>query len=559
MSIPSTEITDFLVHHMFPDFPVCAEALWEITPDTETDERSVGERTRVTADAVAGGSRRGKKRKAYVGAEMNRSSAHVLSVDEKWWPFVMRACEYEESGADDLRTRAVVSIQYAAHWSRENTDEVISKASSRYTGAMVDVVFSLRTFGKGRGLWMKEVDTNDVAVRVRLSSPTPSLKGLVGNRTRQVTDLVGSRNEDFVHVPESAAPTIVPSQSMEKGVEYLHEELNRLRSAFDSRTETSVVARSLGADLKSRLRVIGVSRILECLSASRPPPVTEKFYKFSLDPSRLDGSDTCGNAEVEIYLTDAMFTEFQDFAGVASSSTQSFVGGRSYPSPSWQELSSYNPMSPRPISIVFPFVSDFCAAVGMSPSQRVLDIFKPPRREAVVSCILGSTELFQDSETGIGPCRREVLPGVCRTSLLTLLSLRPNLPDYFVSMLRQVNSSLHSETMQSRNDFSCMEGKSKDLVRDSKRAGVPGTGKSNGFRLKWTPLGWNAKKGVATSGVHGKITVTMSLVYMKDKRLAASALLCWNPVFDATESDAGEDHVSAQALLGNILGSPKTD
>ena len=145
-------------------------------------------------------------------------------------------------------------------------------------------------------------------------------------------------------------------------------------------------------------------------------------------------------------------------------------------------------MSPRPISIVFPFVSDFCAAVGMSPSQRVLDIFKPPRREAVVSCILGSTELFQDSETGIGPCRREVLPGVCRTSLLTLLSLRPNLPDYFVSMLRQSNSSQHSETMQSRNDFSCTEGKSKDLVRDRKRAGVPGTGKSNGFSLKWTPL-----------------------------------------------------------------------
>ena len=66
--------------------------------------------------------------------------------------------------------------------------------------------------------------------------------------------------------------------------------------------------------------------------------------------------------------------------------------------------------------------------------------------------------------------------------------------------------------MQSRNDFSCMVGKSKDLVRDSKRAGVPGTGKSNGFRLKWTPLGWNAKKGVATSGVHGTITVTMSVV-----------------------------------------------
>ena len=45
-------------------------------------------------------------------------------------------------------------------------------------------------------------------------------------------------------------------------MEYLHEELIRLRGTFDSRTETSVVARSLGADLKSRLRVIGVSGIL---------------------------------------------------------------------------------------------------------------------------------------------------------------------------------------------------------------------------------------------------------------------------------------------------------
>ena len=154
------------------------------------------------------------------------------------------------------------------------------------------------------------------------------------------------------------------------------------------------MARSLGADLESRLRVIGVSRNMECFSASRPPPVAEKFYKFSLDPSRLDGIDTCGNAEMEIYLTDAIITEFQDFSDAASSSAQSFDGGRSCPIPNWQELSTCNPMSPRPMSVVFPFVSYFCAAVGMSPSQRVLDISKPLRREAVVSCILGSTEVF---------------------------------------------------------------------------------------------------------------------------------------------------------------------
>ena len=67
----------------------------------------------------------------------------------------MRGFEHEESSANDFRTRAVVSIQYAAHWGRGHTDELISKASSGYTGATADVVFSLRTFGKGCGLWMK--------------------------------------------------------------------------------------------------------------------------------------------------------------------------------------------------------------------------------------------------------------------------------------------------------------------------------------------------------------------------------------------------------------------
>ena len=58
----------------------------------------------------------------------------------------MRGFEYEESSANDLRTRAVVSIQYEAHCGSGHTDDVISKASSGYTGARADVVFSLRTF-----------------------------------------------------------------------------------------------------------------------------------------------------------------------------------------------------------------------------------------------------------------------------------------------------------------------------------------------------------------------------------------------------------------------------
>ena len=91
------------------------------------------------------------------------------------------------------------------------TNDAVSKASSGYTGARADVVFSLGKFDKGCGLWMKEVDTKDSAVRVRLPSPKPSRKGFVGNVAQQVPDLARSRNEDFVHVPECTEPSIVQS------------------------------------------------------------------------------------------------------------------------------------------------------------------------------------------------------------------------------------------------------------------------------------------------------------------------------------------------------------
>ena len=91
------------------------------------------------------------------------------------------------------------------------TNDAVSKASSGYTGARADVVFSLGKFDKGCGLWMKEVDTNGASVRVILSGPIPSRKGFVGNVAQQVTDLVRSRNEDFVHVPEGTEPSIVQS------------------------------------------------------------------------------------------------------------------------------------------------------------------------------------------------------------------------------------------------------------------------------------------------------------------------------------------------------------
>lgn len=556
MPFRNTEVTDFLIHHILPNFPVQAEALWTVADDNESGDCLGGGRRNVTTVSAAGGRRRGKKRRASALDGLARSSAHVPGANEEWWAFVMRGFEYEECKSSELGRRAIVSVQYTAYWGEEHTGSSAGRKFSGFSGAKADVVFLLRSHGKGRGLWMKEVDSTESAVRVRLTNAVAQNEEVVGDGVGQAVLSVDCSNEDVALSQDIEAPATVPSQGIDSRVEKLHEELNNLRSAFESRCNNSVVPRSLGSDLQSRLRVIGVSRILEHLTTSRPPPGMEKKYKFTLNPSRLDGSDTCGNAEVEIYLTDSAFTEFQDLPCVSSTSPHCISSPRSYPCPSWLDLSCYNPMSPRPVSIVFPFASDFFSAIGMSPIQRILNVFKPPRRDAVVPCVLGSTEMFRVIGNGTAHCRRDFLPGVCRTSLQNLSAAHPNGPDYFVSVLRQGNSSLHSETMQSNHGFSLIEVKSKDLVLDSRNISVPGTGKSNGFRLKWTPLGWNAKNGTADSGVYGKITASMSLVFLKDDRLIASALPRWNPQADNTDTEGVEDEVSAEALLGKILRSP---
>lgn len=552
----NTEVTDFLVHNVLPDFPVMAEALWEISPGHGRGQGLVGEGKRESAVEEVGGGGRRKKRKASFRSDESRSSAVILGVHDKWWPFVMRGFEYENASSTDARRRAVVSVQYAECWDKGYANNADYNDASKYTGAKADVVFSLKTTGRGRGLWMKDVNTDDTAVRMRLATSLATDEDVAAIGVHHGPDLAPGPSDSVVQIPDGPALSSLPAMSLEMRVASLQEELKCLRGMVNLGRGASLVARSIGSDWKSRLRVVGVSRILQCLSSPRPPVALQKHYKLALSPSELDGSDTCGNAEIEIFLTDAVFTEFQDLATEAVSTSFPCADRRAYPTPSWQEVSCYNPLAPRPLSIVFPFASDFCDAVGMSPTQRIVDVFRPPRRETAVTCVLGSTEMFRCSEEEVEPCRRDVLLGVCRTSLQVLEKSNPGQPDYIVPMLRLVNSSLDCETKESKNNFSLRDGNSKDIVEDSHRSGVPGTGKSNGFRLKWTPLGWNARKGTATSGAHGKITATLCIVFMKDKKLARGALSFWAPSHEETDSENGERKSVTQGVIDKILCAP---
>lgn len=125
----------------------------------------------------------------------------------------------------------------------------------------------------------------------------------------------------------------------------------------------------------------------------------------------------------------------------------------------------------------------------MSPSRSVLNVFRPPRREPAVKYILGPAESFQNSGTAVGPFIRDVLLGVCGTSLRVMKGLRPNLPDYWVPMLLLVNSYINSETKEPNNDLDFMDGSSKGVLEEIQRSGVPGTGKSIELLLEWSPLG----------------------------------------------------------------------
>ena len=96
-------------------------------------------------------------------------------------------------------------------------------------------------------------------------------------------------------------------------------------------------------------------------------------------------------------------------------------------------------------------------------------------------------------------------------------------------------------------------------MEGSQGSSISGTGKSSGLRLKWTPLGWNMKKGSAVSGVYGKITAILSLYFMKDKKLSASALSSWTPMSEDSENRNGGAHDSVQALMEKILCTPTSD
>lgn len=558
-----SEVTDFLVHNLFSDFPVYAEALWEIIPEPGSEEGAACELPTQASTETTGRSKSRKRRKVHVGTASIQSSAQVHSAGEKWWAFVMHGFEYVDARENVLERRAVVSVQYMEDWKRGKTGNERLTDDSVYTGVKAEVVFYLKMSGKGHGLWMKEIDVDDHAVRVRLMSATAPAVGCGCSDGGQVPDVAVGQcdgpTDEFAGVSGSFVPTVVPSPNMDMRVNSLNEEMKNLRSTLNSQRAALLLSCSVGNELKSRLRVLGVSRILQCLSASRPPLALEKLYKFSLSPSHLDGCDVCGNAEVEVFLGDATFSEFQDLMTQSVHPTESDVGGRAYLSPSQQAVSCYNPLTPQPMSIVFPFLSDFCDTVGMSLSQRVLDVFRPPRREAAVPCILGSTEMFRGSESGLGPRRRDVFLGVCHTSLQVLMNLRPVPPNYNVPMLRLGNSSLNAETMESNNDFVLVDGKSRDIVEGSQGSSISGTGKSSGFRLKWTPLGWNMKKGSAVSGVYGKITAILSIVFMKDKKLSASALSSWTPMSEDSENGNGGAHDSVQALMEKILCTPTSD
>ena len=126
-------------------------------------------------------------------------------------------------------------------------------------------------------------------------------------------------------------------------------------------------------------------------------------------------------------------------------------------------------------------------------------------------------------------------------------------------MLRLVNSSLIAERMESNNDFVLVDGKSRDILEGSQGSSVSGTGKSSGFRLKWTPLDSNMRKVSAVSGVCGKNTAIMSIVLMKDKKLSTDALSSWTPMSHDAENGNEGAHDSVQSLMENILCAPTPD
>ena len=67
------------------------------------------------------------------------------------------------------------------------------------------------------------------------------------------------------------------------------------------------------------------------------------------------------------------------------------------------------------------------------------------------------------------------------------------------------------------------------------------------------------KKGSAVSEVYGNITAILPIVFMKDKKLSASALSSWTPMSEDAENGNGGAHDSVQALMEKLLCNPTSD
>ena len=113
-----TEVTDFLVHNLFSDFLVYAEALWEIIPEPGREEGAACELPTQASTETTGRGKIRERRKVHVGAASIQSSSQVHSAGEKWWSFVIHGYEYVDARENVLGRRALVSVQYVEDWER---------------------------------------------------------------------------------------------------------------------------------------------------------------------------------------------------------------------------------------------------------------------------------------------------------------------------------------------------------------------------------------------------------------------------------------------------------
>ena len=106
-----SEVTDFLVHNLFSDFPVYAEALWEIILEPGSEEGATCELPTQASKETTGRSKSRNRRKLHVGTARIHSSAQVHSASEKQRAFVIKGFEYADARENVLERRAYVSVQ----------------------------------------------------------------------------------------------------------------------------------------------------------------------------------------------------------------------------------------------------------------------------------------------------------------------------------------------------------------------------------------------------------------------------------------------------------------